>query len=302
MSEPFVRKARHHEEALAKIMAQMEATISANSPIFEILNVDKWLKEHAPSFQPPVCNKLMHHTQLDVMFVGGPNVREDFHLNEGEELFWQLKGEMELVVEEKGVQRSIPIREGEIFLLPGKIPHSPRRSANSIGLVIERKRIEGVETDGLRYYCKDKKTILYQKVFYCKDLGLELVPIIKEYFASEEYATGKPKNDSVMNLPWEIDQDIDLGHPFRFMDFLDTLTPGCHPVFPGKHQMSTNVAINCQHTEECGNINKWLYVIEGQTKLENGQVMSKGDSVLMKPGQSVKVDINGKLLIVSQER
>ena len=112
---------------------------------------------HESSFVPPVCNKLMHHTQLDVMFVGGPNQRDDFHLEEGEELFWQLKGEMELVVEEKGQQKSIPIKEGEMFLLPGKIPHSPRRSANSIGLVVERQRVEGEEMDGLRYYCKEKQ-------------------------------------------------------------------------------------------------------------------------------------------------
>lgn len=100
------------------------------------------------------------------MFVGGPNVREDFHLEQGEELFWQLKGDMLLVIEEAGQQKEVPIREGEMFLLPGKIPHSPRRSEGSIGMVIERRRVEGNEMDGLRYYCADKKTILYQRVIY----------------------------------------------------------------------------------------------------------------------------------------
>jgi 3-hydroxyanthranilate 3,4-dioxygenase len=114
----------------------------------------------------------MHHTQLDIMFVGGPNQRDDFHLEEGEELFWQLKGDMELVVEERGSQKSIPIREGEIFLLPGKIPHSPRRSANSIGLVIERQRVEGQEMDGLRYYCKETRgqveyNVCFQTTYQC---------------------------------------------------------------------------------------------------------------------------------------
>jgi len=172
-SEPFVRKARHHEEALAQLLAQIEVSSAENTaPKFEIVDVNNWLEANAPSFVPPVCNKLMHHTQLDIMFVGGPNQRDDFHLEEGEELFWQLKGDMELVVEERGSQKSIPIREGEIFVLPGKIPHSPRRSANSIGLVIERQRVEGQEMDGLRYYCKETRgqveyNVCFQTTYQC---------------------------------------------------------------------------------------------------------------------------------------
>ena len=124
----------------------------------------QWIEENKSAFVPPVCNKLMHFGQLIVMFVGGGNERDDFHINEGEELFYQLKGDMLLVIEENGQQRDIPIKEGEIFLLPGKIPHSPRRFANSVGLVIERERLPE-ETDALRYYCKDKKTLLYQVYF-----------------------------------------------------------------------------------------------------------------------------------------
>jgi len=126
------------------------------------------------------------------MFVGGGNHREDFHINEGEELFYQLKGDMLLVVEEAGSQKEIEIKEGQMFLLPGKIPHSPRRYPNSMGLVIERERHEK-ERDALRYYCKDKKTLLYQKVFFCQDLGVELGPIIKGFFASDEFKTDIPK-------------------------------------------------------------------------------------------------------------
>ena len=66
-----------------------------------------------------------------------------------------------------------------MFLLPGRVPHSPRRYPGSMGLVIERER-EPDERDALRYYCKDKETILHQRVFFCQDLGKELGPIIKE--------------------------------------------------------------------------------------------------------------------------
>jgi len=59
------------------------------------------------------------------MVVGGPNSREDYHIEEGEELFLMLKGSMVLDVIEIGKKRSIEIKEGEYFLLPGGVPHSP---------------------------------------------------------------------------------------------------------------------------------------------------------------------------------
>ena len=69
----------------------------------KIINVPEWLEENKVALStPPVCNELMHFGQLIIMFVGGGNIREDFHINEGEELFYQLKGEMLLVIEEAG--------------------------------------------------------------------------------------------------------------------------------------------------------------------------------------------------------
>ena len=69
----------------------------------KVINVPEWLEENKVALStPPVCNKLMHFGQLIVMFVGGGNIREDFHINEGEELFYQLKGEMLLVIQEAG--------------------------------------------------------------------------------------------------------------------------------------------------------------------------------------------------------
>ena len=127
---------------LMKRKAKVDLKQAKSGKMMEIINVLKWIEENKSAFLPPVCNKLMHfgqvrkcykiyfnnkNLQLIVMFVGGGNERDDFHINEGEELFYQLKGEMLLVIEEQGKQRDIPIKEGEIFLLPGKIPHSPRR-------------------------------------------------------------------------------------------------------------------------------------------------------------------------------
>ncbi|XP_020856972.1 3-hydroxyanthranilate 3,4-dioxygenase isoform X2 [Phascolarctos cinereus] len=136
------------------------------------VNVKKWIEKNKSSFLPPVCNKLMHQNQLKIMFVGGPNQRKDYHIEEGE----------------------------EIFLLPAGTPHSPQRFANTVGLVIERERLK-TEVDGLRFYVGDTTNVLFEKWFYCEDLGTQLAPIIQEFFNSEQYKTGKPRLDQLLKEP-----------------------------------------------------------------------------------------------------
>ena len=92
-----------------------------------VTHLDTWLRDNAASFAPPVMNKLLHRDQLSVMFVGGPNRREDFHLEEGSEFFFQLRGDMELPTLQAGRRELVRIREGEVYLLPSRIPHSPQR-------------------------------------------------------------------------------------------------------------------------------------------------------------------------------
>jgi len=147
----------------------------------DIINVNNWLKENENNFLPPVCNKLMHNSQLIIMFVGGPNIREDYHIQEGEELFYQIKGDACIKILENNVHTDIIIKEGEFFLLPARIPHSPQRTANSLGLVVERRRNLN-ETDSVRWFVPGTTDILFDRWFYCKDLGIELVPLIKGIF------------------------------------------------------------------------------------------------------------------------
>ncbi|NXX61722.1 3HAO dioxygenase, partial [Scopus umbretta] len=144
-----------------------------------LVNVRKWIEENKAAFLPPVCNKLMHRHQLNVMFVGGPNERKDYHIEEGEELFYQVEGDMCLKIIENGKKKDIVIREGEMFLLPARIPHSPQRYTDTVGLVIERERLK-TETDGLRYYVGESTNVLFEKWFHCEDLGTQLKPIIQE--------------------------------------------------------------------------------------------------------------------------
>lgn len=184
-------------------------------------NTEKWIKENEKFFLPPVCNKMMHNDQLKVFFVGGPNQRKDFHLEEGEELFYMKKGDMSLPILTNGGFQTVHIKEGDVFLLPGRIPHSPQRESDTVGLVIERERRQD-ETDGLRYFVGDTTDILFERWFYCDDLGVQLKPVIEEFFASEECRTGVPKADSVnANPPWIPDSKKVVEKPFNLNNWID---------------------------------------------------------------------------------
>lgn len=102
--------------------------MSESSGLLVKENVDAWYEANKASFAPPVCNKLMHRNQLTAMFVGGPNTRTDFHLDQSSEFFFQLRGNMHLPIIERGsVRRVVHIRQGQVFLLPSRVPHSPQR-------------------------------------------------------------------------------------------------------------------------------------------------------------------------------
>ena len=105
-------------------------------------NLQKWIKENKNLLKPPVGNKNLYIESEDyiVMIVGGPNARKDYHYNETEELFYQLKGKITVYIQEDGKKKAMKLSEGDMFLLPSKIPHSPSRTEGSVGLVIERKR------------------------------------------------------------------------------------------------------------------------------------------------------------------
>ena len=107
------------------------------------------------------------------------------------QFFYMLRGGMCLRVIEEGKQKDIVIREGECFLLPGKVPHSPQRQRGTIGFVIERERLPN-EVDGLRFYIDGTTEPLFERWFHCENLGTQLQPIIEEYFNSLECMTQMP--------------------------------------------------------------------------------------------------------------
>jgi 3-hydroxyanthranilate 3,4-dioxygenase len=153
-------------------------------------NLRSWIDEHRHLLQPPVGNAMICNGDFMVMVVGGPNQRSDFHVNPGEELFYQLEGDIVLRVREDGQPRDIPIRQGELFLLPPNTPHSPQRPANTVGLVIEQRRPEHAH-DHMRWYCKMCGAVVHDAEFHLVDLGKQLKPIIEQFRTSEKLRTCK---------------------------------------------------------------------------------------------------------------
>ena len=124
------------------------------------------------------------------MVVGGPNSRKDFHVNQSEEFFYQLEGDMVLKVREGAEIRDMPIKEGEILLLPPRVPHSPQRQANTVGLVVERKRRDG-ENDGFLWYCDKCGTKVWDKFLFVTDIVKQLPPVFEEFYGDESNCTCK---------------------------------------------------------------------------------------------------------------
>jgi 3-hydroxyanthranilate 3,4-dioxygenase len=153
-------------------------------------HLQSWIEEHRHLLKPPVGNQLIWNDNFMVMVVGGPNQRSDYHVNPGEELYYQVEGDIVLRVIDDGRPHDIPIKQGDIFLLPAGIPHSPQRPANTVGLVIEHARAAG-ENDHMRWYCKHCGAVVHDAEFHLTDLGKQLKPIIDRFQGSEELRTCK---------------------------------------------------------------------------------------------------------------
>lgn len=151
-------------------------------------NLQQWVDDNRHLLKPPVGNKCIVDGDFIIMVVGGPNQRTDYHVEEGPEFFHQLEGEMVLKIQEDGRVRDIPIKAGEMFYLPPKVPHSPQRSAGGVGLVIERKRRPG-EKDGLLWYCEKCNHPLFSEYFELVDIETQFQAVFDRFYGSVENRT-----------------------------------------------------------------------------------------------------------------
>jgi 3-hydroxyanthranilate 3,4-dioxygenase len=153
------------------------------------LNLARWIDEHRAVLKPPVGNKrIFRDSEFIIMVVGGPNSRRDYHVDPAEEFFYQLQGDIVLQTRQNGRGVDVPLRAGEILLLPPRVPHSPQRGADTVGLVIERERRAG-ELDGFQWYCERCGNLLYEEFIPLTDIEKDLPPLFERFYASAERRT-----------------------------------------------------------------------------------------------------------------
>lgn len=146
-------------------------------------NLMQWVDHNRPLLKPPMLNKpIWRDRDFIVMILAGPILRNDYHVNPYEELFYQLEGDMTLKIVEEGRLREVAIPEGNIFLLPPRVPHSPQRPVpGSIGLVVERNRT-GDAMDGFEWYCEACGTRVHRGEIRLADFATARNRLFDDYY------------------------------------------------------------------------------------------------------------------------
>jgi 3-hydroxyanthranilate 3,4-dioxygenase len=169
-------------------MATQTSSPSAGSTLFPRLDLQKWIEENREHLKPPVANKQLFTGAEDVIvFVsGGPNTRNDFHVNPTQELFYQLKGDIAVRVRplDGSPPRDEIVREGEMYLLPRWVPHRPQRPAGTVGLIIEFPR--GEQDDKLQWYCPNCDALVHEASWRLKKIDEDLKVIMEDFWGGPE--------------------------------------------------------------------------------------------------------------------
>ncbi|MGE5701897.1 MAG: 3-hydroxyanthranilate 3,4-dioxygenase [Clostridia bacterium] len=156
------------------------------------INLWKFIEENKNLLKPPVNNKVIwKDAELMVMVLGGPNKRRDFHVDPSEEVFYQLKGDCYVeIINGEGKREVITVKEGEMFLLPANVPHSPHRVSDTIGLVIERNRAQG-ELESFVWFCDKCDHQMHRVEIQLTNIEVQVKEAIHGFNGSEELRTCK---------------------------------------------------------------------------------------------------------------
>jgi 3-hydroxyanthranilate 3,4-dioxygenase len=150
------------------------------------INLATWLSTHADQLKPPVGNQqIWKHSDLICTVVGGPNQRTDFHDDPYEEYFHQFKGNASIIVLDRGKFERIALHEGDVFLLPAHVRHSPQRpEPNSLCTVIERHRPLGV-LDAFEWVCGNCASLVARHELQLENIVTDLPRIFSTFYASD---------------------------------------------------------------------------------------------------------------------
>ena len=137
-------------------------------PHLKGFNLKKWIDENRGDWGQ---RRVIWQDSDFIAFVTrGPNRRKDYHINPGDEIFYQLEGELNLHYLDHDKRELAVLKAGELFLLPRKMPHSPRRADGSWTLVVERTRASE-EIDRFIWPCENCGTKLYETAIRFDDPG-----------------------------------------------------------------------------------------------------------------------------------
>ena len=169
----------------------MQTHKSTAMAITKPFNLTQWVEQNRELLKPPVGNKNLYIDADDyiVMIVAGPNARKDYHYNKTEELFYQLEGNIKVIVQDEGERKEMELGPGDMYLHPAKVPHSPVRGENSIGLVVERKRVDLPGKDGLLWFCDNCNNKIHEVYFPLNDVEKDFLQHFKDFYSNEELRT-----------------------------------------------------------------------------------------------------------------
>ena len=169
----------------------MQTHKSTAMAITKPFNLTQWVEQNRELLKPPVGNKNLYIEADDyiVMIVAGPNARKDYHYNETEELSYQLEGNIKVIVQDEGERKEMELGPGDMYLHPAKVPHSPVRGENSIGLVVERKRVDLPGKDGLLWFCDNCNNKIHEVYFPLNDVEKDFLQHFKDFYSNEELRT-----------------------------------------------------------------------------------------------------------------
>lgn len=153
------------------------------------VHLAKWAAANRHLMKPPVGNKyLFSGRDFFVMLIAGPNARNDYHMTDSEEWFYQLVGDVSVRVRDARGIRDIPLREGECLFIPGGVPHRPQRGPGTLGLVVERRR-PAHEKEHMIFYCEKCGELVYDKTFACSDIVQHFAKAMEEFWADATLST-----------------------------------------------------------------------------------------------------------------